>query len=336
MKRKRNTNIHILAGDVGGTKTFLGLFKISPESCDPIAIQTFPSKSYDGVETIIQEFLKNKGTVSAICLGVAGPIVNRSVSITNLPWKITERSLERYFSIPVVLVNDLVANAYGIASLKPKDFVVLSRGKNTVGNAALLSAGTGLGAAILFWDGVRHVPSSSEGGHVDFGPKNRVELCLLTYLFERYGHVSYERLLSGSGLVTIYQYLKDSGEQGTEQEWVREQMQKEDPAVVITESARLGKDALCAAALDMFCSIYGSAAGNLALQGMATGGMYLGGGIAPKIIWKLKEGTFLKAFMEKGRLSDIVRRIPVKVIMNERAALYGAAARAQRMIEERR
>ncbi|HSA79011.1 MAG TPA: glucokinase, partial [Nitrospirota bacterium] len=186
----------------------------------------------------------------------------------------------------------------------------------------------GLGAALIFWDGKRYLPSPSEGGHMEFGPKNSLELDLLRYLFERFGHVSYERVLSGAGLFNIYQFLRDSGKFGTEPGWLAVRLTKEDPAAVIAEGARRKMSSLCAEALELFTSIYGAAAGNLALQVMATGGVYIGGGIAPKIIWKLKDGAFMKAFQDKGRLSSIVERIPVKVIMNDRAALLGAAAHA--------
>ena len=189
----------------------------------------------------------------------------------------------------------------------------------------MISAGTGLGQAILYWDGKQHVTSPSEGGHVEFGPKNALEIEMLQYFMKRFEHVSYEFLLSGSGLYHIYQFLRYTKRFGNEPEWLTKKIKREDPAMVISEVASLKKSRLCSKALDVFISIYGAAAGNLALQAMTVGGIYLGGGIAPKIIWKLKDGTFMDAFRNKGRLSDIVSRIPVKVIMNDRAALLGAA-----------
>jgi glucokinase len=265
------------------------------------------------------------------CFGVPGPVVRGTVIATNLPWKITERSLKRLLSVShLSLLNDLVAHAYGIALLKSRDFVVLNQGRAMNGNAALLSAGTGLGTAVLFRHSTGLCPSPSEGGHVEFGPRNSLERELLEYLAGRFGHVSYERLLSGPGLGNIYQFLRDSGRLGKEPAWLAERMELEDPAAVITESARLKKCALCEKTLDVFTSIYGSAAGSLALQVMATAGVYIGGGIAPKIIAQLKQGRFMKAFTDKGRLSRIVERIPVKVIMNDRTALLGAAHYAAR------
>ncbi len=319
----------ILAGDIGGTKTRLGLFSVSGRSLRSISEQTFSSKEHTSVETIIRAFLKEREKASTACFGVAGPIVKGIAIATNLPWKIREKSIGRALSIEkTVLINDLVANAYGINVLKRKDFEILSIGGKQRGNAAVLSAGTGLGAAILFWDGMQYLPSPSEGGHVEFGPRNRLELELLQYLFDLYGHVSYERVLSGAGLVSIYRFLRDSGRFGTEPDWLAEKMSREDPAAVIAETVRLKKDKCCAETLDLFVSIYGAAAGNLALQVMAVSGIYIGGGIAPKIIGKLKDGTFMHAFKNKGRLSSIVDRIPVRVIMNDRAALLGAAAHA--------
>jgi len=317
----------VLAGDVGGTKTRLGLFQASAKGMRLLRTRDFPSAAYNGLERVVEGFISDTGRIEAACFGVAGPVVDGTAVATNLPWKISASSLKRFLSTPAVsVINDLVANAGGIGVLKKTDFFVLSKGAKTTGHGALLSVGTGLGEAILFWDGSRHIPSPSEGGHAEFGPRNRLELGLLRYLFERFGHVSYERVLSGAGLFNIYQFLRDAGACGRENARLGERLEKEDPAAVITEAARLRKSRLCGASLDLFVSIYGAAAGNLALQIMASAGVYLGGGIAPKIIWKLKDGTFMKAFKDKGRLSAIVAPVPVKVIMNDRAALLGAAA----------
>ncbi len=334
--RKAASSRLLLAGDIGGTKTRLGLFSRAREGLRMLVSRTFSSQAYDGLENIISEFLQDCQQISAAGFGVAGPIINGGVLTTNLPWAFSERSLTRFLAVPnVALINDLVANAYGISVLTGKDFVVLNRGRNIPGNAALLSAGTGLGASVLFWDGKHHVPSPSEGGHVDFGPKNRLELELLEFLFERFGRVSYERILSGPGLLNIYHFLKEARRFGSEPAWLAAQLARDDPAAVIAEAARLQKSRLCSRTLDLFASIYGAAAGNLALQVMATKGVYLGGGISPKIVWKLRDGTFMKAFKSKGRLSPIVEGIPVKVIMNDAAALLGAAAFAAGLLSER-
>jgi glucokinase len=325
----------VLAGDVGGTKTRLGLFEVTRNHLRLLLEKIYLSKNYKGLENILGDFLKGKQGIASACFGVAGPVTQEIIIATNLPWWIDIQSLQKTLPIQKVeVINDLVANAYGISVLKKSDFEILNVGKIRKGNQALISAGTGLGEAILFWDGERHVPSPSEGGHAEFGPRNHLELELFHYLSERFDHVSYERVLSGEGLSHIYQFLKDSKRFGGEPSWLLDKMKQEDPAEVISETARLKKNKLCSKALDLFTSIYGAAAGNLALQVMAVGGVFIGGGIAPKIIWKLKDGTFMKAFKNKGRLSHIVAPIPVKVIMNEKTALLGAASRAMALLKD--
>lgn len=325
----------ILAGDIGGTKTHLGLFSIGKDRCHLIFEKTFLSKSYKGLENILGDFLKGQKKIASACFGVAGPVTEGIVRVTNLPWRIDAQSLQKELSLrKVEIINDLVANAYGISVMKKKDFEILNTGKMKMGNAVLISAGTGLGEAVLFWNGKKHVPSPSEGGHSEFGPRNPLEIELLHYLFGRFGHVSYERVLSGAGLFHIYQFLKDSKRFGGEPEWLSKKMKEEDPPAVISEMAQLKKNRLCVLALGIFASIYGAAAGNLALQVMAVGGVYIGGGIAPKIVWKLKDGTFMEAFKDKGRFSDLVAHIPVKVIMNDRAALLGTASRAMGLLKK--
>jgi len=319
----------VLAGDVGGTKTRLGLFEVTRGRLRLLCEKTFLSKKYKGLENILGEFLKGQKGIASACFGVAGPVTEEVIIATNLPWWINIQSLQKVLPLKKVeVINDLVANAYGISVLKKSDFEILNVGKIKKGNEALISAGTGLGEAILFWDGQQHVPSPSEGGHAEFGPRNHLELELFHYLSSYFDHVSYERVLSGEGLFQLYQFLKDSKRFGSEPPWLFQKMKSEDPAEVISEMARLKKNKLCMKVLDLFTSIYGAAAGNLALQVVAIGGVYIGGGIAPKIIWKLKDGIFMKAFKDKGRLSHIVVHIPVKVIMNERTTLLGAASRA--------
>lgn len=316
----------ILAGDIGGTKTRLGLFEWEQGHLQSIFEKAYSSKAYPGLETILADFMKELNGINSACLGVAAPVIGKKVKLTNLPWVMDIQKLKKEFSLPKLeIINDLVANAYGTIYLKKKDLRVVNPGKRMVGNAALLSAGTGLGEAILYWDGECYHPSPSEGGHADFGPRNELEIELLRYLIERFGHVSYERILSGSGLFHIYQFLRDEKKLFSEPSWLSKRMREKDPAVVISEEARTKGNKLCQITLEIFVTIYGAAAGNLALHSMAVGGVYLGGGIAPKILWKLREGAFMKAFKDKGRYSDFVARIPVKVIMNERTALLGAA-----------
>ncbi len=316
----------ILAGDIGGTKTQLGFFESFEGRLRCVFEKTYSSKDFQGLEGVLIDFMKGLTGIDSACFGVAAPVIGKRIKLTNLPWTIDIQKLKKEFSLPKLeIINDLVANAYGTIYLKKKDLKTLNPGKRMVGNAALLSAGTGLGEAILFWNGKGYVPSPSEGGHVDFGPRNELEIELLQYLIEQFGHVSYERILSGSGLFHIYQFLRDEKKVSPEPPWLSERLREKDPPVVISEEARIKRNKLCQLALEIFVSIYGAAAGNLALHSMAVGGVYLGGGIAPKILWKLEEGTFMKAFKDKGRYSDFVARIPVKVIMNERTALLGAA-----------
>ncbi|MGZ3495900.1 MAG: glucokinase [Thermodesulfobacteriota bacterium] len=322
----------VLAGDVGGTKTRLGLFEVTRGRLRLVFEKSFLNRNYRGLENILVDFIKGQKGITAACFGVAGPVTEEVVVAANLPWWIDIQSLRKVLPFEKMeVINDLVANAYGIPVLKKGDFEILNPGKIRTGNQALISAGTGLGEAILFWEGQQHVPSPSEGGHAEFGPRSHLELELFHYLSDRFDHVSYERVLSGEGLVSIYQFLKDSKRFGSETAWISEKI-KEDPAEVISETALFKKNKLCVKALDLFASIYGAAAGNLALQVMAVGGVYVGGGIAPKIIWKLRDGTFIKAFKDKGRLSHIVAHIPVKVILNEETALLGAASRAAALL----
>ena len=325
----------VLAGDIGGTNTRLALFRVTHPHFHRIMEKTFKSRDYQGFEGVLREFLKEKREIKAACFGVAGPVIEGKVTAMNLPWHVDRELLQNELSLErLTLINDLVANAYGISVLKKADYTIINPGKVKKGNAVLISSGTGLGEAILFWNGKQHIPSASEGGHVEFGPRNELEMKLFQYLFNRFGHVSYERVLSGTGLGHIYQFLRDSRRFGREPKWLSREMKQEDPAAVISKTAELKRSRLCGKALDMFASIYGAAAGNLALQVMAVGGVYVGGGIAPKIIWKLKDGTFMEAFKNKGRLSEIVAHIPVKVIINDRAALLGAAYHAMELLPE--
>lgn len=334
LRKMKETHIILLAGDIGGTKTRLGLFSVSRGRYRLLSEKTFQSQDYKGPEIILKGFLKGQKKIFSSCFGVAGPVIEGKTKATNLPWVISTKSLQKELGLRKVgLINDLVANAYGISLLKKRDFETLNVGKKRRGNAALISAGTGLGEAALFWNGEDHIPSPSEGGHADFAPRNPLEMKLLQYLMDRFDHVSYERVLSGTGLFHIYQFLRDSKRYGREPEWLSKRMKQEDPAAVISEVAQQKKNRLCTMALDLFTSIYGAAAGNLALQVMAIGGVYIGGGIAPKIIWKLKNTTFMKAFKSKGRHSGMLAHIPVKVIMNDRAALLGAASYAMKLLE---
>jgi glucokinase len=264
--------------------------------------------------------------VKYACFGIAGPVRHGRCEATNLAWVVDAHQLARELAIETVtLINDLEANAYGIAVLEPKDFVVLNEGApDEEGNAAVIAAGTGLGEAGLYWDGKQHRAFACEGGHADFAPRSALEIELLRYLLPQFEHVSYERVLSGPGLYNIYKFLRDTG-RGEEPAWLTEEMRQHDPSAAISQAALAGKCALCMQALDLFVALYGAKAGNLALTIMAAGGVFVGGGIAPKILGKLTDGTFMAAFTAKGRLKPVLEAMPVRVILNDKTALLGAA-----------
>jgi glucokinase len=321
----------ILAGDVGGTKVHLAMYDFTEGKLKYTRDKQYPAKEYSGLEGIVKEFL-GTDKVSAACFGVPGPVRDGRLRLTNLPWTLDSRELAKNLQIDhVFLINDLEANGYGVAELGPDQIYTLSEGDaSQIGNRGLIAAGTGLGEGILAWNGRIHVPYPSEGGHTDFGPRNEDEIELLRFLQRKYnGRISYERVVSGMGLTNIYEFLRDS--KGMEEpKWLAEEIAAvDDPNRVITEMALSVKSEICAKALDMLVSIYGAEAGNLALKVLSVGGMYVGGGIAPKILEKLKDGTFLRAFQDKGRLSQLLINMPVRVILDSRAALLGAAAFAE-------
>ncbi len=322
----------ILAGDIGGTNTRLALFDGTPANPRPLAIEVFPSGAHSGLPEIVRKFRAQQSQpIEAACFGVAGPVRDGKARLSNLAWGVDSQELADELGLKTVrLANDLEVNAYGIAVLGPEDFETLNAGDaKASGNRALISAGTGLGEAGLLADDDDYHPWACEGGHADFAPRDETEIALLQYLLKKFEHVSYERVLSGQGLYNIYQFLRDTG-RGEEPDWLKEEIKLRDPAAVISQTAMKGASPLCVQALDMMTSIYGAEAGNLALKAMATGGVYLGGGIAPKILAKLKEPRFMKAFSEKGRIAAVLESIPVRVILNDKTALLGAGRLAMR------
>ena len=322
-----NKGAFILAGDIGGTKTNLGLFTRGKRRPVLKVLETYASPESSNLENIIDRFLeRHEVSISNACFGIAGPVKNGRCKTTNLPWDVSERKLKNRFGWnQVLLVNDLTASAYAIPSLTKRELFPLNQTKTaSKGNLGLIAPGTGLGTALMIWKDSQYVPVPSEGGHADFAPKNKAEIDLWQYLHQRLGHVSMERVLSGPGLFIIYCWLKYTG-QGVEPTWLTQKMNEDDPPKVISEAALVERQPLCVKALDLFVSIFGSAAGNLALTGLTRGGIYLGGGIAPRILPKLQEGPFMRAFVDKGRFSGLLSQIPVQVILNDRAALIGAA-----------
>lgn len=350
----------ILAGDIGATKVHLALFDWRDGRVDPERERTFASKDFPQFQDLLHEFLspveedeeEDTGAepsaagdddpgnepphepsatappeVEVACLGVAGPVLDNRCRTTNLPWTLDGDELAKRFSIPMVrLLNDLEATAYGLFVLQPDELDVLNPGTapKSPHSLALIAAGTGLGEAILFWDGRRYQPIPSEGGHADFAPNTDLEIELLRHLRTTHLHVSYERLLSGAGIQAIYEFLRDHKK--NEPTWLAERLKAADPPAVIAEAGLAKQADIAVQTLDLFASIYGAEAGNLALKAMALSGVYLGGGIAPKLLPKLKDGTFMRAFTAKGRYKRLLSAIPVRVITNPKAGLLGAAA----------
>lgn len=326
----------ILAGDIGGTKVRLGLFEPSGSDLKQLRDVTFVSKDHPSLESILQAFLAGaaKPPMRAACFGVAGPVIDGRCHTTNLPWTLDEAALAQSIGVArAKLLNDVEAAAYGMLHLRPDEVRVLSPGKepSRQGNIAVVSVGTGLGEGMLHWDGSAHHPIASEGGHTDFAPRTEEEIQLLRYLRQRFGgHVSYERVLSGPGLFNIYTFLRDTGPD-EEPAWLAKRLQHGDPNATITAVGLAGEAPLCAQTLRLFCAILGAEAGNLALKCLAYGGVYLTGGIPPKIVPALESGSFMAGFTDKGRFAELMRNLPVTVNLNPGAPLLGAAHYALRV-----
>jgi glucokinase len=324
----RNNQTMLLAGDIGGTKTVLGIFTAEAGPRCPLVERRYRSDDYASLSSIVAEFVAEQGEIAeAGSFGVAGPVREGRVRVTNLPWEVDGRVLSQTLGgAPVSLLNDLEAVANAVPILQPSDLEIVKPGtRDQRGPIAIIAPGTGLGEAYLFWDGSRYRPVPSEGGHTDFAPSTELELELLDYLQPRLGHVSYERVCSGSGIPNLYAFFRDTG-RASEPAWLRKQLaEAEDRTPIIVRAAQEKGVEICQATLELFLSILGSEAGNLVLQVLATGGVFLGGGIPPRILGELKGRTFLESFTRKGRFSNLLEEAPVDVIMNPKAALYGAA-----------
>jgi glucokinase len=320
----------ILAGDVGATNTRLAWYAVSNGALVPGVTRTYPSREHASLDDVVAAFVGASPAVPRhACFGVAGPVRDGRVEAINLPWVVDAKLLAARLGLPeVLLVNDLEANAWGLAALPDADFAVLQSGRPApAGNAVVISAGTGLGQAGLVWDGRLHRPVASEAGHADWAPQDELQIGLWRFLTAEVGHVSVERVLSGPGLHNIYRFLRD-GQGLVEPGWLAEALAHEAPAPVISCVALEGRAEIAVRALALFVAIYGAEAGNLGLRMLATAGVYVGGGIAPRILPALQGRTFLDAFAGKGRLRPFLEQIPVRVVLNDRAALLGAARRA--------
>ncbi len=335
----------ILAGDVGGTKIHLALYRFVGGRLVLVRDYKYPSSDFQTLDAVVKTFLQQPGEageerdeIVAACFGCPGPVRNGRLKLTNLPWTLDERELEQSVGIEhIFLINDLEANGYGIAELAEDKVLTLLEGDAAaVGHRGLVSAGTGLGEALLIRDAKtqRYRPLPSEGGHCDFAPRNDREIALLNYLRRTLdGRVSFERVVSGIGIKNLYAFLRDD-QKMDEPAWLRERMEAEDPNAVIGTCGEDGSSEICAETLRMFVSALGAEAGNLALKVLAMGGIYLGGGIAPKILKTLRGGEFAQAFLDKGRLSPVLAAVPVRVILDDTCALLGAAAFADAQAAE--
>jgi glucokinase len=332
----------ILAGDVGGTKVHLALYSFEGGKLKQLREQKFPAHDFNSLEDVVNKFLGDPSAqtrreeIAAACFGCPGPVRDGRLKLTNLPWTLDARDLRQSLGIEhIFLINDLEANGYGIPELAPESiFTLHSADATSVGHRGLIAAGTGLGEALLIWDGKVHRPVPSEGGHCDFAARNDREVALLQYLRQTLkGRVSWERVVSGLGIKNIYAFLRDV-EKIEEPQWLRDRMAAEDPNAVIGHCAEDGSSSLCFETMKMFAAAYGAEAGNIALKVLSLGGMYLGGGIAPKMLKTLGNGGFTQAFLDKGRMSPLLQSIPVRVILDDTCALLGAAAYAEARASE--
>lgn len=324
--------MRILAGDIGGTKVLLQLAAFGRGQVRPIAERRFKSAAYSGLAPMVVEFLEDAAageTPDAACFGVAGPVETagggQRARITNLPWVIETRTLKAETGIARVrLINDFQAIGYAVDGLEPAELATLQEGEWQAGTpGAVIGAGTGLGQALLIWNGEHHEAFPTEGGHVDFAPTDELQMDLLRFLTDRYGRVSYERILSGAGLMNLYEFFRTRGNAPAG-------AALDSPAAVSAAAMNRG-EAAAVSALQLFASIYGAHAGNVALSYLAGGGVYIAGGIAPKILSALQDGAFMRAFADKGRMRPLLDRFAVRVITNEKAGLLGAALAATRL-----
>jgi len=327
--------VRVLGGDIGGTKTVLRAVELGPGGERPLAHRRYDSRAYAEFEPLVADFLRVEGigTPEAACFGVAGPVSGRRATTTNLPWTLDAARLEANLGIPRIrLINDFQAVGYGIERLAQSDLAILQAGQEVaLAPRALIGAGTGLGQALMVWAGTHYEVLASEGGHVDFGPTDELQVALLHFLRARHGRASYERILSGPGLVAVYEFLRSRAGRGPDPGRSALDPASGDPAAAISHAAAAGRDPLAAQALDLFVRVYGAQAGNLALTALATGGVYVAGGIAPQILAALRQGGFLAAFRDKGRMRALAERMPVRVVMNREVGVLGAVAVAARL-----
>ncbi len=316
----------VIAADVGGTKTNLSLYSIKNGNLTALKEQTYTTTDYGSFMDMATVFRGKRGfQIDSICLGVAGPVIDGKVHGTNFPWEIDSGKISEKLQIASVsIINDMEANAYGLSALSGEDFHLLQEGSDIPGNAAIISPGTGLGEAGLFWDGSRYHPFATEGGHCDFSPRNALDLAFWLYLHDEFDHISWERVVSGQGIYNIYKFLRGYRDK-KEPQWLRDKIRKENPPVVITDAALRGKDSICTETLELFTKYLAIEASELVLKTKSVGGVYIGGGIVPKIIELIDTNVFLTHFIHVGRLNSLLEKIPVQAVLNDKTALLGAA-----------
>ena len=326
--------MRVLAGDIGGTKTRVGICEVDGVECRMVEERSYPSRDYPGLGEIVVDFFGPGGKdCRAACFGIAGPVTGRRMRTTNLPWIVDADELEAASGIaPVALLNDLEATGWGVGALGESQLAVLNPGRSdAVGNGAVIAAGTGLGEGGIYWNGNEARPFACEGGHASFSPTDELGDRLLSFLRQTHGHVSWERVLSGPGLADLFRFMvAEAGE--SEPEWFLEADRAGDPVPTISEMALEGRSEISVRTLELFARLYGEEAGNLALKVMAAGGVWVGGGIAPKIRRFLEGGAFMEGFLAKGRMRPLLETMPVRIVLDDGAALLGAACFAARLL----
>jgi len=321
---QKKSSLTILAGDVGGTKTNMALCQVDADGIQKLKEKKYASHDHHSLKEIILDFTGDM-LPERICTAVAGPVLHGKSSLTNLSWQLDSDSLSAELKIPVCFINDLEATAYGLAGLDKKELATIAEGDPaSQGNIAIIAPGTGLGEAGLYWDGEYYHPFATEGGHSDFAPRTEGDIGFFRYLQQQFGHVSWERVVSGMGIKNIYHYLTEERQEKVP-EWLSQRMAKEDPAAVISEAALRREDPVCSEVMDLFVRYLATEASSLVLKLMATGGLYLAGGIPPKILPLLQNGNWSKNFDNNGRMHDLSQRIPIHVVLNDKMALMGAA-----------
>jgi glucokinase len=322
--REPQTPASILAADIGGTKTNMALFQLDTGNLRQIREKRYISKDHASLTDIVRDFCDGR-MPDRISAAVAGPVISGKSKLTNLSWRLDSQEMSRDLKIPVCFINDLEATAYGLAGLEDKDLLCLAEGdRNARGNLAIIAPGTGLGEAGLFFDGSRYHPFATEGGHSDFAPRTDPDIDIFLFLQKQFGHVSWERVVSGMGIKNIYQFLTQSRQEPVPQ-WLAERMKEEDPAAVISRAAIEKEDPVCARTMELFVRYLATEASSLVLKLMATGGLYIAGGIPPKILPLLQSGHWSGNFDNNGRMHELSSKVPIYVVLNDKMALLGAA-----------